>query len=89
MLGKFEVPQAHSGLDRRFRDIIRYNKIPLGSVSANKTHFEFGIKHIRATERRRPGVLMRMITSKVKMEHFDKLFLQPDEEEIKSIIEIE
>ena len=35
------------------------------------------------------GMLMRMITSNVEMAHFDKLFLQPDEEEIKSIIEID
>ncbi|HEY4673579.1 MAG TPA: zinc-binding dehydrogenase [Nitrososphaerales archaeon] len=88
VLGIFEVPQAHSGLGRRFRDIVRYNKVLLGSVSANKTHFELGMQHLHEIESRRPGVLGKMITSTVQMEDFSKFFFQPDQEEIKSVIQI-
>lgn len=88
MLGIFEMTQADRGFGGRFRNIVRYNKVLFGSVSANKSHFQSGIEHLRQIEKARPGALRRMITAVVEMKDFYRLFLQSEEQEIKSVIEI-
>lgn len=63
------------------------NKLVLGSVNANRTHFDTAVRDLAGIEGRWPGVLARMITRRVPLQRFGEA-LASDPDGIKSVIEV-
>jgi threonine dehydrogenase-like Zn-dependent dehydrogenase len=50
-------------------DLVMNNKVVFGTVSANRMHYERGIDRIASIERKWPGLLGRMFTRRVDLDH--------------------
>ena len=61
------------------------NKLILGSVNSNISHFIKGTQDMAAIESQHPGLLKTMITRKIKLEDFSYEMLN-DREQIKNVI---
>jgi threonine dehydrogenase-like Zn-dependent dehydrogenase len=81
-------PQKVMSLDfgKTLTSAVLGNKLFFGSVNANKTYFESGVKHMEEMRKDYDGILEKLFTSVLKLEEYTKAF-KPDVEEIKTVIE--
>ncbi len=57
------------------QEFVLGNRVMVGTVNANREHFEMGVKDIALAEAMYPGWLSRMMTHKVEgLENFEKVF---------------
>lgn len=57
-----------------FRDVVLGNQAIVGSVNANRTYFESGLRDLTVFEQRWPGAVGRMISRRVPLERFAEVF---------------
>ena len=69
--GSQTAPQP---IDRINQHLVLGNRVVFGSVNANRKHFAIGIRDFRTIERKWPGVLGGMITSRLPWDEYDKWF---------------
>lgn len=68
--GKFlEVPADNINLD-----LVLGNRVVFGSVNANRSYFDAGVKDIEAIERKWPGALAALITGRTPYQSFGEAF---------------
>ncbi|MGI8670558.1 MAG: glucose 1-dehydrogenase [Aridibacter sp.] len=61
--------------DKINQEFVLGNRVMVGTVNANREHFEMGVKDIALAEAMYPGWLSRMMTNKVEgLENFEKVF---------------
>jgi hypothetical protein len=61
--------------DKINQEFVLGNRVMVGTVNANREHFEMGVKDIALAEAMYPGWLSRMMTHKVKgLENYEKVF---------------
>ncbi|MGB6838061.1 MAG: glucose 1-dehydrogenase [Dehalococcoidia bacterium] len=77
-----EVSADHLNLE-----MVLMNKVVFGTVNANRRQFESGVGHLQEIEARWPGVLSRMITRRLPMEHFAEA-VQRSPQDVKTVLEI-
>ena len=65
----FEVPAESINLE-----LVLGNRVVFGSVNANRDYFATGVKDMRAIERRWPGALARLVTSRTPYADFADAF---------------
>ena len=63
------------------------NKMVIGSVNANRRHFEAAAQDLAGIERQWPGLLERMVTRRTPLHDFEQA-LAPEPGGIKSVIEV-
>ncbi len=69
-------------------EIVLQNKVVFGTVNANRRHFESGVAHMKVIEGRWPGLLERMITSRIPLTQFGVVNLdQPSD--LKVVVQVE
>ena len=79
---KLEVSADHLNLE-----MVLSNKVVFGTVTANRRHFESGVRHLREIENRWPGLLSRMITRRLPLQDFAAAFEQSPGD-VKSIVDL-
>lgn len=68
-------------------DIVLKNKLVVGSVNANRSHFQAAVNYAAAIEARWPGLLSRMISRVTPLADFQAAYA-PDPNIIKSVIQV-
>lgn len=63
-------------IDRINHDLVLGNRVVFGSINASARHFAMGVKDFRAIERKWPGVLGGLITTRLPWEQYDRWFDQ-------------
>ena len=57
------------------QEFVLGNRVMVGTVNANREHFEMGVKDVALAEAMYPGWLSKMMTHKVEgLENFEKVF---------------
>ena len=56
------------------RSMVLENEAVLGSVNANRSHFERGLRSLAAFQRKFPGVVERLISARIPWENFSSVF---------------
>ncbi len=77
--------------DRILLGFVLGNKVAVGSVNANRSHFESGVRDMALAEARYPGWLGRLLTHPVRgLEDYAEMIrlLTEDKEPIKVFVEI-
>jgi threonine dehydrogenase-like Zn-dependent dehydrogenase len=69
------------------RQMVHGNQVVFGSVNANPRHFAMGVKDFAAIERKWPGVLKQLITTRLPWEQYNTWFGQRNSG-IKTTLEI-
>jgi threonine dehydrogenase-like Zn-dependent dehydrogenase len=67
------------------------NKLLLGSVNANRDHFEMGIKDLALGEVMFPGVIQRILTTPIRgLDNYDQMMtaLVEDQDALKVYVEV-
>jgi len=82
--GDREVPVA---VDRLNLEIVLSNKVIVGSVNANRRHFETAVADLEEIQRRWPGWLDRMITRRVAHADYSAA-LRRGPDDVKVVVEI-
>jgi len=57
-----------------FRDVVLGNQAIVGSVNANRTYFESGLRDLTVFEERWPGAVGEMISSRRRLDEFSEVF---------------
>jgi threonine dehydrogenase-like Zn-dependent dehydrogenase len=78
---------AAEPIDRINELLVLGNRVVFGSVNANARHFTMGIRDMAAMEKKWPGVLARLITTRLPWTGFDQWF-GADRHGIKTTLEI-
>lgn len=86
-LGIYKSQQDTEDAGKLFTDLVLGNKVFFGSVNANKTYFEKGVKDLQAIRKKWSGFLEKIITRRASYEDLEKAYSPESEEEIKTIIE--
>jgi threonine dehydrogenase-like Zn-dependent dehydrogenase len=86
-LGIYKYQELTYDAGRLFTDLVLGNRVYFGSVNANKTYFQQGVKDLLRIRRRWEEFLEKIITRTAQFEGLDEAYKQEDEEEIKTIIE--
>lgn len=86
-LGIYKSQQDTEDSGNLFTDLVLGNKVFFGSVNANKTYFEKGVKDLQAISKKWSGFLEKIITRRASYEDLEKAYSPESEEEIKTIIE--
>jgi threonine dehydrogenase-like Zn-dependent dehydrogenase len=73
--------------DRFNLEMVLGNKLVFGSVNANRSHFEQGVKDMETFEEKWPGLLENLITRRVTLSHF-KDALKKGPQDIKVVVDI-
>ncbi len=68
-------------------EIVLGNKVVFGTVSANRRHFDSGVKHLMEFGKKWPGLLNRMITRMASIEDFKEV-IQKKYGDIKVVMEV-
>jgi threonine dehydrogenase-like Zn-dependent dehydrogenase len=71
------------------RQIVRYNQVVVGSVNSNRSHFEMALKDIPQINSRFGNMLEEMITSRYRLQDYEKIFTPTDSKHIKRVVEVE
>lgn len=87
-LGIYKAQEGSEDAGKLFTDLVLGNRVQFGSVNANKTYFEKGVKDLVAIQRRWQGLLERMITRKARMDDYAHAYSPETEEEVKTILEV-
>ena len=69
------------------QDLVMHNKAVFGTVSSNRVHFERGLDRLASIERRWPGLLERMFSRRVGLEHVRES-LKKEKDDVKVLVEI-
>jgi threonine dehydrogenase-like Zn-dependent dehydrogenase len=72
-------------------DWVLGNKLLLGSVNANREHFEMGIKDLALGEVMFPGVIQRILTTPIRgLDNYDQMMtaLVEDQDALKVYVEV-
>jgi glucose 1-dehydrogenase len=85
-LGVYSDKTVSIDLGDILRSDVLGNKLFLGSVNANRKYFELGLGDMSEIEKKFPGILAELVTTKIPPEQFRRAF-QQDSEEIKTIVE--
>jgi threonine dehydrogenase-like Zn-dependent dehydrogenase len=67
---------AEQPVERINQQLVLGNQIVFGSVNANIRHFAMGVKDFAAIEKKSPGVLKELITTRLPWDQYDKWFRQ-------------
>ncbi|MGI0080228.1 MAG: glucose 1-dehydrogenase [Nitrososphaerales archaeon] len=86
-LGIYKSQQDTGDAGKLFTDLVLGNKVFFGSVNANKTYFEKGVKDLTAIRRKWNGFLEKIITRRANYDDLEKAYSPESQEEIKTIIE--
>ena len=68
-------------------ELVLGNRVVFGTVNANRRHFEAGVQHLSEIEARWPGLLSRIITTRVPMNRFAEA-LQRQPGNVKAVVEV-
>ncbi len=71
-----------------FRGLVLHNQAVVGSVNANRTYFEAGVRDLRAFEERWPGLTARLISSRRPMERWAELLVERPAGTIKNVLTV-
>jgi threonine dehydrogenase-like Zn-dependent dehydrogenase len=71
------------------RQIVRNNQVVVGSVNSNRSHFKMALKDIPQINSRFGNMLEAMITSRYRLEDYEKIFAPTDSKHIKRVVEVE
>ncbi len=71
-----------------FRDIVLGNQAIVGSVNANRTYFESGLRDMTVAEERWPGALESMITSRLPLDAAPEVFGSPRRGGVKTVLRV-
>jgi threonine dehydrogenase-like Zn-dependent dehydrogenase len=69
------------------RQMVLKNQILLGSVNASKEHFNIAVDDLLNAKRKWGGLIDKLITEKVPVNNYSKLFEKPSPDEIKVVTE--
>ena len=67
---------ADQPIDKINQQLVLGNRIVFGSVNANSRHFAMGVKDFAVIEKKWPGVLKQLITTRLPWDQFHKWFGQ-------------
>jgi glucose 1-dehydrogenase len=81
-----QVPPSSVPGGHLFRDLVLGNQAIVGSVNANRTYFESGLRDMTVAEERWPGALDSMITTRVPIADFATVLLAPPHGGVKSVL---
>ncbi len=68
-------------------DLVMNNKVVFGTSSSNRVHFERAMDRMASIEKKWPGLLERMFTRRVDLEHVVD-GLRRSKDDIKVVVEI-
>ncbi|TMB67336.1 MAG: hypothetical protein E6J43_08745 [Chloroflexi bacterium] len=68
-------------------ELVLGNRVVFGTVNANRRHFEAGVQHLSEIEARWPGLLSRIITTRLPMNRFAEA-LQRQPGNVKAVVEV-
>jgi glucose 1-dehydrogenase len=71
-----------------FRDVVFGNQAIVGSVNANRTYFESGLRDLTVLEQRWPGAVGEMISSRRPIEEFSEVFGRRGGGAVKTVLTI-
>jgi len=86
LLGVYDPEQLSIQAGDLFREMVLRNKLLFGSVNANKSYFELGLKDFQLIKERFGNILTGLFSSILKPEDYEKGF-EPDPSEIKTVID--
>ena len=72
---------------RLMRQLVLKNQIVFGSVNAGKEHFKQAVIDLEAAQKKWPGVVERLITSKTPYQQYNQVLLHRKPDEIKAVLE--
>jgi glucose 1-dehydrogenase len=67
---------ADQPIDRINRQLVLGNQVVFGSVNAGPRHFAMGLRHFIVIEKKWPGALKRMITTRLPWDQYNSWFRQ-------------
>lgn len=71
-----------------FRDVVLGNQAIVGSVNANRTYFESGIRDLTVFEQRWPGAVGGMISARRPMEESSQVFADRSRGTVKTVLTV-
>lgn len=86
-LGIYREKMESEDAGRIFTSLVLGNKVHFGSVNANKTHFELGVKDMAEMKRKWGSFLSSFITKILPPDEVSHAFDSDSEDEIKTVIE--
>jgi threonine dehydrogenase-like Zn-dependent dehydrogenase len=78
---------ADQPIDKINQQLVLGNQVVFGSVSANRRHFKTGVKDLAAIQKKWPGLLKQLITSRLPWMEYRQWFV-PHSSGIKTTLEI-
>ncbi len=82
-----EAPAPVSG-GALWRDVVLGNQAIVGSVNANRTYFESGLRDLTVIEERWPGLVERMISARRPLEEFEDVLTHRVPGTVKTVLTI-
>ena len=73
--------------DRLNMELVLSNKVVFGTVNANPRHFERSVRHLRTIDALLPGLLSRMITTRLPLDNVLQSLESPSED-IKKVVAV-
>ena len=86
-LGVYKGQQLTEDAGRLFTDLVLGNRTYFGSVNANRTYFQQGVRNLTRIMNKWKGFLDQIITRTTNPDRFELAYRPEDEEEIKTIIQ--
>lgn len=87
-LGIYKMEQGTEDAGELFTSLVLGNRVHFGSVNANKSYFEKGVKDLMRIRKKWNDFLEKIITRRSRLDDFEKAYSPESEEEIKTIIEL-
>lgn len=75
-------------IERWNYNMVLGNRLVFGSVNSNKSHFVKGVKDMLSIEREHPGILPKMITTRLKLDRFKSYDALHKKGDLKTVIEV-
>ena len=69
-----------------FRDVVLGNQAIVGSVNANRTYFESGLRDLTVFEQRWPGAVGEMVSARRPLEEFAPVFAERGRGTVKTVL---
>ncbi|HKW05615.1 MAG TPA: glucose 1-dehydrogenase [Nitrososphaerales archaeon] len=87
LLGIYDSSTQSGDAGKQFTDMVLGNKVLFGSVNANKTYFERGVRDLLAIRKKWSGFLEKIITRRATYNDLSNAYRPESEEEIKTIVQ--
>ena len=71
-----------------FRDVVLGNQAIVGSVNANRTYFESGLRDLTVIEERWPGAMREMVGRRIALEDGPSVFATRGPPTVKTVLEV-